>query len=387
MPLGYNPKDLPKIAAFPEPSDDWQAGGVFEWTGPRAAPEGTMLQSPFVLNPATVKNAKTQNAVKIASMDVPSPGEPRPGRKNALESAPSRDATIKNMATKEGASPDAQLAKSPGGLPYFTDTTSQPGIEKITVKGQSPLFTNMGGAGLDDLSKKGAQLPSVPSFLAGVPSFGAGVRAPVQETGTMFSPDGGVGGGGGVLSAMYSRINDYQDRADKLLNSSGIVDQYRGRQLLRARARLVNDLTSLSGADAAMAQSNAALAAVGVAQQRANQEGTQNAASNYLRLQELKETGRAHELAFLPRLEDAVRGRRYQQAAAAGDAAALASIPQEGKFPPAQRNPTIQFSPSGSHVVVSDHLGIRAIALDELLKGGTANSAAREALSRTAQER
>ena len=147
MPLGYNPKDLPKIAAFPEPSDDWQAGGVFEWTGPRAAPEGTMLQSPFVLNPATVKNAKTQNAVKIASMDVPSPGEPRPGRKNAFESAPSRDATIKNMATKEGASPDAQLAKSPGGLPYFTDTTSQPGIEKITVKGQSPLFTNMGGAG------------------------------------------------------------------------------------------------------------------------------------------------------------------------------------------------------------------------------------------------
>ena len=271
----------------------------------------------------------------------------------------------------------------------------------------------MGGAGLDDLSKKGAQLPSVPSFLAGVPSFGAGaggqrsgfyvsdfggrvnkdgsVEPQGGSGGLMFAQDGGAGGGGGggggVLSAMYSRINDYQDRADKLLNSSGIVDQYRGRQLLRARARLVNDLTSLSGADAAMAQSNAALAAVGVAQQRANQEGTQNAASNYLRLQELEETGRAHELAFLPRLEDAVRGRRYQQAAAAGDAAALASIPQEGKFPPAQRNPTIQFSPSGSHVVVSDHLGIRAIALDELLKGGTANSAAREALSRTAQER
>jgi hypothetical protein len=325
--------------------------------------------TPINGSPAAAMPPKTQNAVAITNAQN---ADSQSDRARGKAQAPGQS---------QAPSPDATGAVSPGGLPYFTRPTSQPNIERIDAKGQSPLFTNMGGAGLDDLSKKGAQLPSVPGFLAGVPTFGAGAGANVG--GVAMAP---AAGGGGALSALYSRINDYQDRADKLLNSSGIVSQFRGRQLLRARARLIGDVSSLSNADAATTNAGASLALTGVAQQRANEEGQQNVASNLLRSQEIASTNRAHELGFLPRMEDAVRGQRYQQAALAGDSAEAARIAQESRFAPQARNPTMQFNPTGSHVLVlrPGENKPRAFKVDDLMND---NSATKEALSRTAAGR
>jgi len=289
--------------------------------------------------------------------------------------------------------PNAQGALSPGGLPYFTTPTSEKGIERIDTKGGSPLFTNMGGAGLDDLAKKGPALPSVAGFLQGVPTFGQGAAGYRSDSGTMFAGVGGGGGGpSGINAALLSKINEYEDAARPLINSRGIVDRLRGRTLLKARGRLVGDITALQQSDvgyqnaaANMQHAGASTAMVGVAQQRANQEAQQNVASNTLRGREIDVTGRAHELAFLPKLEDAVRGRRYQDAAGRGDAKEMQRISTESRFPPMQHNPSVTITPAGDKVVVVGADGMPRVHsmadLDEQ------NKKAREALAPTAAAR
>ena len=335
MALGFDPKDLPKYASFPSPSDDWRAGGVYKFQPFRPAAEGTTLQSPFVLDPMSVP-APTTSTTSPASTAIAINLQNR-------QSADSRTDRARGKAQIPGQSqapsPDATGAVSPGGMPYFTRPTSQSGIERIDVQGQAPLFTNMGGAGLDDLAKKGATLPSVPGFLRGVPSFGAGVNA---------GQIGYGGGGGGLIPpSVYSRLDELERQAEPLLKSSGIVDRLRGRQLLRQRERYANTAAALANVEVGGAHGAAALGAVGVAQQRANQEAAQNFAANTLRLREISAQERGQDLGFLPHLATTVQGQLAQQATQKGDIEGFERIMQAGRFAPQEKNPTIQILPDG----------------------------------------
>lgn len=335
--------------------------------------------------PTLAAPAKTRNAVAVTNNMNKGSADSQTDRAPGKAQVPGQS---------QAPNPNAQGALSPGGLPYFTTPTSEKGIERIDTKGGSPLFTNMGGAGLDDISKKGAVLPSVAGFLQGVPTFGQGAGAVQRgDSGTMFAGDGGGGGGpSGINAALLAKISEYEDAAKPLINSRGIVDRLRGRTLLKARGRLVGDITALQNSDigyqnaaANMQHAGASTAMVGVAQQRVNQEAQQNAASNTLRGREIDVTGRGQELAFLPKLEDAVRGRRYQDAAGRGDAKEMQRISTESRFPPLQHNPSVTVTPAGDKVIVVGADGMpRVHSMADLDEN---NKKAKEALAPTAAAR
>lgn len=290
----------------------------------------------------------------LPTMNVPSPEPAKTS--NAVANAQNADSQTDRAPGKAQAPGQSQApgpgftgSVSPGGLPYFTKPTSVAGIEQINAKGQSPLFTNMGAAGLDDLSQmRSSPLPSVQGFLAGVPTFGSGARAGANTTAASPTPPAVSV----IHPSIYNAIDEYERAAQPLLNSAGIVDRLRGRQLIRARARLVNDLTSVAGAETGAAHAAASLGVANVAQQRADEEARQNLAANYLRSQEISTQARGQELQFLPHLEQAVVGRQIQNAAQSGDLDLQERLMRAGRFPPQSRNPTALFDPTGQNVVV-----------------------------------
>lgn len=74
---------------------------------------------------------------------------------------------------------------------------------------------------------------NLPRFNAAPPAVAAGAA--------------GIGGVGLLPPEFHSQINGLLDEARPLLSSGGIVDRLRGRQLMRARARLIEGATSIAG--------------------------------------------------------------------------------------------------------------------------------------------
>lgn len=122
-----------------------------------------------------------------------------------------------------------------------------------------PTFTNMGDAGVDDLARKGNPLPSVASFLRGVPTFGQGAGAGpggsyVSDFGGRVNKDGSVtpAGGGGTMFAqdggrgpptLHDHIADLNSQAQALSGNGTLKGRVQGAVLAR-RANALLAVTS-----------------------------------------------------------------------------------------------------------------------------------------------
>lgn len=135
------------------------------------------------------------------------------------------------------------------GANFTLTPTGRGNIDRIDEQGKSPLFTNMGLAGRDDLAKMRAPLPSVESALRNVPNMPSVINpqrqsAPAQPSVTSiggaptFIPGDGstgptiLGGGGDRVSALDEQIDKYQ-------KSGSMFDSWRARQLEKRRDRMV----------------------------------------------------------------------------------------------------------------------------------------------------
>jgi hypothetical protein len=318
--------------------------------------------------PAAQPPAVTQNAVNAAVSMKADAASQLPGGLRGTE----RGVAAAGAPSIAGLPAGSDSGVSTTGLPYTMQPTVSSGVTRIDARGQSPLFTNMGAAGLDDLQRKGSPLPSVPGFLSRVRNFGEGaVAAPTSAP--------AYGGGMGMIHPhMFNMIDNYEREAQPLLASPGIVDRLRGRTMLRNRARLIGDMTSVmaanSGAEHAAASTSLALSGA----QRVQREGEQNVASNLLRAHEIATQARGHELAALPHLEDIVRGQRYAQEAKAGNAEAMRSIAHESRFPPLPRiAPLVPDMSQPGSVFTRDALGNPVHITAEDFKAQDPTSAAR----------
>ena len=159
-------------------------------------------------------------------------------------------------------------ASSPAGAAPSTASDVGYGIQRFDVRGQAPLFTNMGQAGVEDLSKKRATpLSSVERVLGGVremPSVLNPSPATAAAQPTVFSAGGAptfipgdgstgptiLGGGRGLVSpaAEDQTLSSLDSRISSLLNSNSIFDAWRARQLGRQRDRYVAGQVAQTGA-------------------------------------------------------------------------------------------------------------------------------------------
>lgn len=128
----------------------------------------------------------------------------------------------------------AGASTSPAGVGYTTQTTSSPSITRVNVKGQSPLYTNLEpGAALDDISKKGPQLNSVPGFLGGVKEGGFGLVNPAA-------------GGANYPNPASQQAAQLHQQANEMISSGGLVDMWMGRGL-RRQANTLTDQADAQG--------------------------------------------------------------------------------------------------------------------------------------------
>lgn len=334
--------------------DKWQADQMTHrgFTSPFASNEPQRTVADIIANPWARVNppsgmtpSATQNAVAITMS--PDYGKNSQGNVRKTEqgsSSPRAPSAAGYAAGSEG-------SVSPGGTPYVTRKVGE-GIERIDTKGQSPLFTNMGGAGLDDINRMGPQLPSVPGFLAGVKSFGSGAVAGAQ------SAQGG-GNFGMIPPSLMSQIDSLDSEARPLLSSRGIVDRLRGRQLMRTRSRLLADMANTM-------QAGAQVGAVGVAQQNANTSAfnaqetmAQNLAQNALKQQELKAQMRGQDLSFLPHLGQAAAGMNIAKAFKEGNMNAVldTNIAMGGRREPVEKQERATPDPMGRGFLITPATG------------------------------
>lgn len=204
-----------RYASFPPPSDPTD-GPVSNFRPGRPSPEGTVFQNPWEVSYGLTSNEggagrgyptnvppTTQIAAQIATRVAGEGGADRGYPSNATQSV--------RVPPRNG--------PPPGRL-------SQPGDEVYPGRvDMTNAYTNQGGG-------NGGGYPSI--------SFNA---APAAA--------GSVGGSGANLGMLppefHSQIAELLDAAKPLLNSKGIVDRMRGRQLLGARGRLIDGATSIAG--------------------------------------------------------------------------------------------------------------------------------------------
>jgi hypothetical protein len=84
-------------------------------------------------------------------------------------------------------------------------------------------------------------------FMANVPSMGQGSRVP--DFPTRESVVGQAQGRGLFAPSVLAGLQAMQDKGHELMSSGGLVDNWRGRQLLRAHARYASSIAELSNAD------------------------------------------------------------------------------------------------------------------------------------------
>lgn len=221
-----------------------------------------------------------------------------PGAQDGDAGATSTGASQRDVRiTEKGSSasqtpPGAGGSTSPNGTGYNVVPTSESSITRVNVAGQSPLFTNMDpGTALDDINKKGAPLPSVPGFLAGVKSGGFG----------LVSPKATVEG----VSPLDAKAAALGQQSDSLFNTGGLVDAWKARGLRRQSMETTNQSTALK--NTAVAQQANALHQEGLQQQYA------------LGLAQNAATQRGQDMALAPHLGDIAINAGIINALKAGD--------------------------------------------------------------------
>lgn len=173
----------------------------------------------------------------------------------------------------------------------------------------------------------------------------------------------GIGSSGlGMISpAMEAQLSSLESEARPLLSSAGIVDRLRGRQLLRARDRLlsgaaglasvrtqgVNAETGRIGAEASMlgAQTGAFRASNEVPLALLN-----SATQRYGTDVNAAERRYATDMGFLPNMPEVVRGELMYGAARRGDTAEVERAALLGRYPPLERNLNMQQTMDGRFV-------------------------------------
>ena len=185
---------------------------------------------PASQNAVTAAGAAAQGTTEptpvVPVADQPNYAQPQQGEVRKAERG------VYNPATP-GVS-DAEAAQgttgstSPGGMGYKASPTSGAGITRVDAVGQSPLFTNLEpGFALDDINKKGRQLPSVPGVLSGVKEGGFGLVAPGATQTQAYSP-------------YRAKADQLMQQADQLFSSGGLVDSWRARGVRRQANELNN---------------------------------------------------------------------------------------------------------------------------------------------------
>lgn len=284
------------------------------------------------------------------SLALPSLGEPPARTALAVQAGASQGDVRKTErgayapstpAVPRGADYGTQGSTSPGGLPYLTTPTSVPGISRVNQRGQSPLFTNLeSGAAVDDMARmRSSPLPSVAGFLKTVPEFGQGVRqaavVPTNAAVSTQAPD--------PLAGLFSQ-------AQGLLESSNLIDNWRGRMLMRAYERG-------SAARAQQQQADAASGAAGAQVLRAANEMpiAQLGAATQRRGQDLTAAtmARGQDFTVAPHLPTMQITSDMVRAARAGDQETAQAISRLLHPPtiPAPHNPTVVFSPLGGMAI------------------------------------
>ena len=191
--------------------------------------------------PAPATPPATQNAVRAATANTVQEGDVR-----------KFDSGVANPAAPPGGSVTST------GLPY-TSVDQGNGITRFNVAGQSPLFTNLGVNGLEDMQRMGPALPSTGAFLSGL------------QEGDLYPPAAGSATAGlpTMASPHASQIASLESQAAPYLQSQGIAANWRGRMLMRQARQLddedvlnqnANSNTTMAGARALSSQNEFPLA-------------------------------------------------------------------------------------------------------------------------------
>jgi len=201
---------------------------------------------------------------------------------------------------------------------------------------------------------------------------------------------------GNIPMSMQHEMQSLFDEARPLLSRSGIVDRLRGRQLMRARARLSEDAigrtmartqgynaqTGMIGAqtnafrasnEVPLARLQAATSQYGSDTQRYGIDTTAGIASmrdvTDRRGQDTAaEASRyATNMGLLPRMGDVYQGEEIGRRLAAGDMEGAAEIARMGRFPPATRARPYTMEPQGQGVFTEGEDGLpRYLPRDEI---------------------
>lgn len=162
------------------------------------------------------------------------------------------------------------------------------------------------------------------------------------------------GEGLGMLSPrMEAQLYDLESEARPLLSSAGIVDRLRGRQLMRARSRLVEEagVRGKLRIDATNAASNRMGANISDRAQRTNEFRASNevplALLNATTQREINDANVAErryatQAGLMTRMDDVIRGRFMQGAAERGDMEGVERAASLGRTQPAERAMTMQ---------------------------------------------
>lgn len=281
------------------------------------------------------------------------------------------------------------------GLPQADEPVSASTATAVNVANTSTRSKNpsMEGASLDGDVKPIASAPkssdkteSVRVPVTNVVSPGVRAATTSYPSIQFNSPPPAVAAGaagiddvGFLPQQVNAQLSSLYEEARPLLSSAGIVDRLRGRQLMRARDRLLQGALGTVGARTAgiNAQSNAMgaragmlsaqtgafrasnevpLALLGAATQRyATDVGAETAAARDATLRDINLTNdatarRAQELNLLPRMQDVYQGEEYGRRLAAGDDEGAAEVALHGRAQPLPKNPPFQVSPMGTGV-------------------------------------
>lgn len=329
-----------------------------------------------------------------------------------LVTAPAETQNAVAIAAQPTAAPSTQSAAAPtADAPPKVSTAATPQRNSNTVSGPvSPYAPNA------NVPYPGGESPATraASILPGMPTIQ--FNAPPQPV---------AQGAQGMRSnlGMISPNIDYEaatllDEARPLLRSAGIVDRLRGRQAMRARSRLLADAANLAsvqvqganaesgriGANANMlgAQTGAFRASnevpLAMLQSATNRYGydTQrygiDSQADVARMRDLTDREnnertnatlrRGQEFSLLPQMESVYRADAYGAARAAGDDERAGEIAREGRFPPAQKGPTMMPLPMGGVAVMGPDGKPQFYNPDEEQKRGGRNALALPAYQR-----
>lgn len=275
------------------------------------------------------------------------------------------------------------------GLPKATPPVSAStatAVSTANTEESRPSYPTAFRAGYDAAPKAASSSSSgsskrdsapYPTFSSNVVSPGLRAATTTYPTIQFNSPPAAVADGAAGVSdvgllpqQVHAQLASLYDEARPLLSSAGIVDRLRGRQLMRARDRLLQGAVGVAGARTAgvNAEANVAgsrastlaaqtgafratnevpLALLGAATQRyATDVGAETAAARDATLRAINETNdsttrRGQEIGLLPKMQEVYQGEEYGRRLRAGDEEGAADVATHGKIAPLPRNPTI----------------------------------------------